>query len=459
MQTVKKRRGVLAAAEVFAFLASFDASAVSMALPKIASSFGVSGESAAWAAGAFLITLSVLTLPSGRLGDLCGQERIFRWGLLIFSAGSLFCSLAGDLPSLAAARAVQAAGEAAGLANSQGLAAREFPPEESGKALGRLGVFSALGSLAGPALGGLLLTVTDWRWVFRADLIPGLAVFTVCFQALHGTYPLHGGKLDFAGAAGFIFWAGPLLFALEYGPAAGLSSPAVISSLAISFFSAVLFVRRERKTEQPLLDLSVFRDLRLSLSVFCSFCSFASLACSGLVLPFYLQNGFSMSPGLAGAYLSVHPLVLAFSSAAGGRISDRCGPEPITLAGLLFTGIGLLLMSGFRETSHLWLLILFLSVMAIGNGLFQPPNNALVLSLVPPEKYGVGGSVNALSRNFGMASGTALASLFFRKSAEPAGSLYGGVRTVYLAAGALCLAGAAAALLRLLAYRRKKGKE
>ena len=451
----KTRRSVLAAAAAFSFLASFDTSAVSIALPRIASSFGVSGESAAWIAGVFLITLSVLTLPLGRLGDILGQKKVFRLGLLIFSVGSFLCSLAESLPALALARVVQAAGEAAGLANSQGIVTREFPPEESGEALGRLGTFSAVGSLAGPALGGMLLTFANWKWVFWADLIPGAAVYFICFRTLHGKVPVRGGKLDFPGTAGFALWAGPLLFALEYGPAAGFKSPVVLSCFGVSCIAGILFVTREKKAAQPLLNLAVFRNRKLSLSVFCAFTSFASLACSSLVLPFYLQNGFAMSPGEAGAYLSVNPLVLAVSASAGGRISDRFGPEPVTLVGLLLTGTGLFLMSGFREASPLWLLVLFLSVMALGNGLFQPPNNALVMSLVTPEKYGLGGSVNALSRNFGMAAGTALATLFFRSGAGPAGSgLYSGVRTVYLSAGAVCLAGAAAALIRFLWHRK-----
>ena len=160
--------------------------------------------------------------------------------------------------------------------------------------------------------------------------------------------------------------------------------------------------------------------------------------------------------------------MLSLTAPLSGYAADRIGPEPLTAAGLTLTSLGLFLMAYLRESPPRWMLILFLSVMSFGNGLFQSPNNALVMSLLPEEKLGVGGSVNALVRNFGMTAGVTLstAALYGGMSAKLGrrvtsyvpgrnDAFFYGMRLAYLLAACICLVGAAFTAIRLFRFRRR----
>lgn len=165
--------------------------------------------------------------------------------------------------------------------------------------------------------------------------------------------------------------------------------------------------------------------------------------------------------------MMVYPLILSFVAPISGYLSDKIGSEGLTFIGLVLTSIGLFLMSTLNENTNLWMLVLFLAVMAIGNGLFQSPNNSLVMSTVSNEKLGIAGSINALVRNLGMAVGVSLSTaLLYNRMSYKAGYLVVsyiegrndifiyGMTWVYIVASIICSVGAMLTAFRL--YNRKK---
>lgn len=445
------RRRTFAAAAAFAFLSSFDTGAGNLALPEFAAAFGAGAGTAAWAMGAYLISLAVFTLPFGGLGDRLGRGAVFRRGVFAFSAASVLGGLARNFPVFLAARAVQGAGAAAAIANSQGMLAEVFPQEERGRAFGGNGAFSALGALAGPALGGLLLPLAGWRWLFWVGVPVGVLAWVAVPRLPRRTVP--EGR-DIAGNVLFALAAGLLLFALERASAGGFGSPLVLLCLVCSGVLLPAFFRRETRAAHPMLDPVLLRSRRLRRAVLRIFVSFAAFSAAGLVLPFYLRGTRGMNPGEAGAFLEVCPLMLAVAAPAGGALADRFGPEKVAPAGLAAMGAGLFLTAGLGGDAAGWEIVLFLGIYSFGDGLFLPANSALVMSLLPKEKLGLGGSMNAFARNIGMAAGVAAASAGLGGSARNAF----GVKAVCLTAGFAC---AAAALLPLLraAFGRAGGKE
>lgn len=459
---------VLVITAVATFMSTLDSSIVNVALPKMAKDLHVGTGAIAWVVSAYLIVVTVCCLLFGRLGDLRGGGRVFRYGLLVFTAGSLLCGLTHTLAALLAARCVQAVGAAATMANSQGIITRTFPERERGRALGINGAFVALGMLAGPALGGFIITVAGWEYLFWVNVPIGVAAFLVNLRFRGAEDVRRDERLDGKGFMLFTLFIVPLFIALEYGQNAGYGSPAILVCFAVAAASGAAFFTVEKCSGQPLLDLGIFRNRLFSISIFCAFTSFIALSCSNIILPFYLQNALAMSPGEAGVYLTIYPLVLALVAPLSGYVSDRIGPEVLTAAGLVLTSLGLFLISGLREAPPRWMLILFIGVMSFGNGLFQSPNNSLVMSLLPAEKLGVGGSVNALVRNFGMTVGVALstavlyggmsAKLGRRVTSYVPGrndAFFYGMRLAYVTAASICLVGAAVTALRLLQIRRK----
>lgn len=466
----KKRWAILLITVLSTFMGTLDSSIVNVALPTMADDLKVTTGEIAWTVSVYLITVSVLILFFGKLGDLKGEAKVFRFGLLVFTAGSLLCGLTRTLPMLIAARAVQAVGAAATMANSQGIITRTFPKTERGRALGINGAFVALGALVGPPLGSLMISFLSWESLFWVNVPVGAIAVAANFKIFSGFRETRSQeKLDLPGAVLFALGAAPFFFALEYGQAAGYGSPLILGAFALSAVSLAAFFCVERKTKTPLLDLDIFRNKWFSVSIFCAFTSFVAISCSNIILPFYLQNVLKLSPGTAGLYLTIYPLILALTAPVSGYLSDKIGAESLTLAGLLLTGGGLLLTAFLNDSPLFWQLGLSIGIMSLGNGLFQSPNNALVMSIVPPEKLGVGGSVNALVRNVGMVVGIAVSTalLYGGMSAKIGRLVTGyvegrndaflyGMKLAYLTAAGVCLVGCAVTALRLRARKKER---
>lgn len=467
----RKKWAILLITVVSTFMSTLDSSIVNVALPTMADDLKVTTGDIAWVVSAYLIVVSVLILFFGKLGDLKGQARVFRFGLLVFTVGSLLCGLTHSLPLLIAARAVQAVGAAGTMANSQGIITRTFPPEERGRALGINGAFVALGALVGPALGSLIISFASWEYLFWVNVPVGVVAMIANVKIFSGFKEnTVREKLDLPGTLLFIFGVTPFFFALEYGQATGYGDPLILGSFGISAAAILAFFFVERKAAAPLLDLQIFRNKWFSISIFCAFTSFIAISCSNIILPFYLQNALKLSPGTAGLYMTIYPLILALTAPASGYLSDKIGSEILTLTGLLLTAAGLFLMAFLTDSPVYWLLGLYIGVMSLGNGLFQSPNNSLVMSMVPPEKLGVGGSINALVRNVGMVVGISMSTtiLYSGMSAKIGHLVTGyvegrndaflfGMKLAYLTAAGICLMGCAVTALRLRG-RKKEAK-
>jgi MFS family permease len=207
----------------------------------------------------------------------------------------------------------------------------------------------------------------------------------------------------------------------------------------------------------------MFENRLFSLSIFCGFITFVAIFCSNIIQPFYLQNVMAYTPQQTGLILMIYPLILTVVAPISGSLSDKIGSEILTFIGLILISIGLLFMSTLNENSTILNLVLFSGTMSVGMGLFQSPNNSLVMSTVEKDKLGVAGSINALIRNLGMVCGIALATtlLYGRMSAKIGyrvtdfvvgrndAFLYG-MKTVYITAAIICAVGTILTLIRLL---------
>lgn len=136
-----------------------------------------------------------------------------------------------------------------------------------------------------------------------------------------------------------------------------------------------------------------------------------SINSNNIVQPFYLENVMKITPSLTGIIMMTYPIILTLISPFSGYLSDRIGSEFLTFIGLVLIGTGMSLMATLNQNSAVWLMCIYISVMAVGNGLFLPPNNSLVMSSAPEHKLGIAGSVNAFIRNLGQSSGVALSTL------------------------------------------------
>lgn len=464
----KNRWLILFIVVMVTFMCTLDSSIVNVALPSMAKSLNVTSAGIQLVVTSYLIVISAAILVFGRLGDMLGKTKVFKFGIAVFTIGSLLCGITSSLSILVVARVVQAIGASATMANSQGIITSVFPANERGRALGITGTFVALGAMVGPGLGGFIVEATSWEYIFLINIPIGIITLFYGFKILPKANKTEKTKLDGYGALLFAFTIIPLFVALGKGQEIGFTHPLIITGFLISIVSFIVFIFVEKKRKNPLLDLKIFENKLFSLSIFCGFISFVALFCSVIIQPFYLQDVLKYSPAFTGLILMVSPLILSVVAPISGHLSDKIGSEILTFIGLAVNSVGLLLMSTLNEQTSLMSMVFYIAVMTIGNGLFQSPNNSLIMSTVPKDKLGIAGSINGLVRNLGMVCGIALStSLLYNGISHKVGyrvtnyvvgrndAFIYGMRIVYITAAIICIVGAILTFFRLYSLKSK----
>ena len=353
------RWAVLLTVLVMTFMVCLDSSIVTVALPVMQKELGVGIDQIQWVSSVYLISTCVGVLPFGRLGDLRGKVYVFQAGVVIFAVGSLLCGLAQTLPMLIVGRVVQGIGCAAAMANNMGIITEAFPQRELGRAMGLLATFVSLGMMAGPVLGGIIVSTYAWEGIFLINVPVGIASFMVGLRTLPHVRP----SAD-AACAHSMLGSARLCF----------SNP----TFAINLLSMLIV--------------------------------FMGIGSYEFVLPFYFQDAHGLSAGVSSLLFMVLPVVNAVVGPISGSVSDRVGCEVPTCVGLGVYVAGLLAASTLDETSPIWLIVCFVGLISMGNSIFQAPNNSLFMASAPTSALGFAGSVSSLARNgrMGQAAGHAV---------------------------------------------------
>ncbi len=443
-----KRWLIFAVTAVGTFMATLDSSIVNVAMPTLAEKLAASIDLAQWVVTAYLLTITSLLLPFGRLGDLLGRRKVYSLGFLVFTAGSVFCAVSAGMIALIAARIVQAIGAAMLMANAPAIITLAFPPEGRGQALGMSGTMVALGSMTGPSLGGILVDSLGWESVFLINLPIGLVGAAFAWKLLPDETAKDKELFDLPGAGLFGLAVIALLLSVSLGQSRGWLTLPIVGGSVVSMIAFYLFIAQQRKTANPLLDLSLFRLRPFSFGLLSGMLAFMAGFSNVFLLPFFLASVLSLSPSMIGLLLTPFPLVMALSAPISGRLSEKTNPAVLTTTGLLVLSIGLWTQSGLNAQSSVWQVAIGQALLGLGNGIFQSPNNNSVMSAVPRNKVGVAGGINALVRNLGMALGIAISVTVFESVRQgmllPDGqaAVIAGYRSALLAGSVFSMAGA-----------------
>lgn len=407
----KNRWMILAVVVLLPFMATLDSTIVNVALPVMVNVFSVTMSSIQLIVICYLITIVSTILFFGRLGDIKGKSIIFNFGLLVFTIGSLLCGLSKNLTILVFFRIIQAIGASAAMANNQGIITQVFPVNERGRALGISATFLALGTMIGPPLGGFIVSYFSWNYIFLINVPIGIIATIIGIKILPSRLNKKNEDIDFIGAILFGVSVVFLFYALITGETVGYGNNAIIGIIAIAIFIFITFIFVEKKLKYPLIDLSLFKNSLFSVGILCTFISYMSINSNNIVQPFYFENVLKMTPNFTGIVMMIYPVLLTIISPFSGYLSDKIGSEVLTFIGLIFIGIGMSLMSTLNESSSIQAIFIYISMIAIGNGLFLPPNNSLIMSSAPNDKLGIAGSINAFVRNLGQSAGVSMATL------------------------------------------------
>lgn len=417
---------VLATVGVGVLMATLDASIVNIALPTILEDLNTNLLFVQWVLEAYLLAITVLLLPFGRLSDIVGRKRVYSAGFLIFVLGSGLSGFSRTAEELIAFRVLQAVGAAMILANGFAIVTAVFPPWQRGTALGSLGTVVAAGFALGPTVGGLLIDSLGWPWIFYVNVPIGIIGTTAAWVILNERV-LSGGRrqspqrFDFAGAVLSVLALLALLMALTLGPEVGWISPLVLLLGAAFVLLTAAFFVVEARLEQPLVDLSLFRRRTFTAGNVAGIMAFLAISANAFLMPFYLQLVQGYSPLQAGLLLTPTALVLAVVAPISGWLSDRIGARILSSVGLAINGVALLLLGSLSVDASYTQVLYWLLLLGFGQGMFQAPNNSSVMGDVPRDRLGIGSGILSMVRNLGQVVGLAVSASFLLGSLATVG--------------------------------------
>ena len=400
---------VLGICSLSLFMIYLDSTVLNVALPTIQRDLhsGLSGLQ--WVVDAYMLVLASLLMLSGSIGDRFGRRRVFRLGLLTFSASSLLCSLAPNLGTLIAFRVLQAAGGSLLTPASLSIVRNTFTdPSERARAIGLWSAVFGLAAACGPILGGMLVGLLGWRSIFFVNVPLGVAAFIVAGRFLPESRAPYPRRFDPLGQLLILVALASLTYAIIQGPATGYTSPQILALFTLGGVSLAAFLAVERRQPEPLLELRFFRSPPFSGAVAIAVLSFVVLAGFLFVNTLYLQEVRGDSPLWAG--LSTLPAtgMIALSAPIAGRLTARRGPGlPMTIAGASLAVGAAMLVAITATISYLWLAAAYLLV-GLGSGLINPPITDTAVSGMPPAQAGVASAVTSASRQLGNVIGVAV---------------------------------------------------
>jgi EmrB/QacA subfamily drug resistance transporter len=437
------------------FMGVLDMNVVYLALHKITTDFGTDLARTQWVITAYLIANTSLLLIFGRLSEHTGKVRLFLAGIAIFTVSSLACGLAAGIGQLVLFRIVQGIGASLVFSINTAILVMSFPRDERGRVLGLLGTTVAIGSIIGPALGGFIIGVAGWQYVFLINVPIGIALVAIALRYLKleetTTKELH---MDWRGSA--LLVTAIVSFMLLLGSLADdlvLSPPKIVYLMVFaSSLSGFLYV--ESRCQNPIVDLSLFRIKKFAFANLSTLLSFLAVSMVTLSLPFYLVNSLGLQDYFkAGQVMLVIPFIMAVVSPFSGWIYDRFKSHYHSSFGMLVMAIALMALSFVAPLRSLPLLLACLALFGIGGGLFTSPNNSEVMSSLPLEKSGIASSTLATVRNFGSTVGVSVVSILLyivirgEVINAPADVMAQAIGVVTLIGGLLCLIGVVTSLL------------
>ena len=406
-----RERRALAAIFLGAALASLDIAIANTALPSIAAAVQASPADSIWVVNAYQLAVVAGLLPFAALGDRIGPRRIYLAGMASFVLASLGCALAGTLPSLAAARALQGIGGGALMSINIALVRMIYPPERLGRGVGLNALAVGVAFSLGPTVASLVLAVASWPWLFAINVPLGGLALLLAWQALPRAEP-RGQRFDPLTALLTAATFAALIFALG-SAAQGEPWPWVTWPMAAAIVAGTLLLRRQAGDAAPMLPVDLLRRPLFALSAVTSACSFTTQGIAFVALPFYFESVLHRDPVQTGFLISPWPIVVALAAPFAGRLSDRYPAGALGGAGLAVLSAGMASLAWLPADATVAGIALRMAVCGIGFGLFQSPNLRALMASAPPERSGGASGVIAMSRLIGQTTGAALVALCF----------------------------------------------
>src|SRR5881409_886547 len=396
------------------FMIMLDTTIVNVAIPAMSTGLNTTLDQILWVLNAYVMVYAVLLITAGRLGDLYGQRSLFAIGLFVFTVASALCGLSQNPAELIAARVLQGVGGALLTPQTLAILTSIFPPERRGTAFGVWGGVAGLATLAGPTVGGAIITYVDWRWIFYINVPIGIASLIATFLVIPDLRPGRRHGWDVVGIV--VATAG--LFAIVFGLIEGQryswgqieSYPFTIPEvIGAGVMLMILFIIWERFQAEPLVPLSLFADRNFTVANWIAAAISFGMLSAFLPITIYLQSVRGFSALVAGLTLAPMSLTSMLTAPFAGRLADRIGGKYILMTGisLFTTGIGLIAYIAGPDST--WINFLVPAIIAgAGIGMTFAPMTTVAMRNIEPRVAGAASSVLNTIRQLGAAVGSAV---------------------------------------------------
>ncbi|WNI19591.1 DHA2 family efflux MFS transporter permease subunit [Actinacidiphila sp. ITFR-21] len=407
--TRQRRLLILGVCCLSLLIVSLDNTILNVALPSVQKDFhaGVSGLQ--WTIDAYLLVLASLLLLSGSTADRIGRKRIFQTGLVLFTSGSLLCSLAPGLGWLIAFRMVQAVGGSMLNPVAMSIITNTFSDvRERARAIGVWGGVMGVSMATGPIVGGALVQSVGWRSVFWINLPVGLAALVLTARYIPESRAQRVRRADPVGQVLVIALLGTLTYGIIEGAGAGWTSPLIIGCFAASALAVAGLAGYEKRRVDPLIDTRFFRSVPFSGATLIAVSAFAALGGFLFLNTLYLQNQRGMSALDAGLHMvPMAVMTLIFAPVSGRLVASRGPRVSLVLAGVAMTVSGVLFAAFDAQSSDTRLYVTYV-LFGIGFGFVNAPITNTAVSGMPRAQAGVAAAVASTSRQVGQSLGVAV---------------------------------------------------
>jgi MFS family permease len=385
-----------------------------ISVPTLATALGTDILGISWALIVYQMAGIGLGVICGRLGDIYGHHKMFGFGMAVMAVGSLLCGLSQDVLQLILFRFLQGVGGAMIQSSGRTLAFKAMPEGSEGKAQGLMAMSHQFGFFVGPPIGGLIIDWVHWRGIFFLLLLPSLVGVALCYMTGRSVTESSARSrlIDYRGAALFLGLTilVTLLMDQKIAQVLGARSQGLLGLVFVGTLWG--FISHEKKFPSPMIDLSFF-----SVPVF-GYGSIGLLMCcitQGLVTfvtPFYLQDVLKLSPTFMGIIFLIPSLLSMVLSPVSGAMTDRIGARFLLIMGVLFLMVAFLIGANLRADSHWLLPTILLALTGIGSAFFNTPSQAVMISSLPKEHWGIAiGIINGIF-GFGHMLGISLSGIF-----------------------------------------------
>lgn len=395
------------------FLSVMDGTICNVALPTIALRLGVSPSDSIWIVNAFQLVIMMLLLPFSSLGELFGYRKVYLTGVAVFTLGSLFCALSHTFHVLVTSRVIQGIGAAMIMSVNTSLIKIIYPKRHLGKGVGLNATVVAIASVTGPSLAAAILSVTTWEWLFAINVPIGIVTWFMGRKFLPDNPTKVAGR--------HFGWADTLLNAATFGLmigcievySHGLDWHKILIAVAAFFLVGAVYVRTQLGKEYPMLPFDLLRIPMFSMSVGTSILSFTVQQLMMVSLPFLLMHNYGYDAVGTGLIMTASPVAIMFVAPMAGWMIGKVHPGLLGGVGISLMSISCFLLAFMpQDVPHfgfVWRIMLF----GVGFGLFQSPNNHILLSSAPPHRSGSAGGMLASARLIGQTTGAALVAMMF----------------------------------------------